>query len=199
MVRVAPRVIGSRGVFIAPYRFYRPYYAFRPRLSLGFGFFAGYPISYPYYYGYAYPYPYPYAYPDPYYYPPYSYPNPSYGYPSYGYQGQGYPQSGYPQPGYPQSGYPAEAPATGSVGVRPGDANSGGVSFEITPSTAEVYVDGTYAGTAGSFGPSSQPLGLTPGHHRLELRAPGYESMVIDADIITGQVIPYQGTLQRRN
>jgi len=211
MVRVPPRVIGSRGVFIAPYRFYRPYYAFRPRLSLGFGFFVGYPISYPYYYGYAYPYPYPYAYPDPSYYPPYSYPNPAYGYPSNGYPGQayppsGYPQSGYPQSGYPQSGYPqagpqsgypAEAPPAGSIGVQPGDANSGGVSFEITPSTAEVYVDGTYVGTAGSFGPTSQPLGLTPGHHHLELRAPGYQSMVLDTEITTGQVIPYQGTLRR--
>jgi hypothetical protein len=71
------------------------------------------------------------------------------------------------------------------------------VSFEITPDTAEVYVDGAYVGTASTFGPSSQPLSLTPGRHRVEVRAPGYETMSFDADAISGQVIPYQGAMQR--
>src|SRR5207302_146501 len=30
----------------------RPYYSFRPRFSLGFGIYLGYPIAYPYAYGY---------------------------------------------------------------------------------------------------------------------------------------------------
>jgi hypothetical protein len=182
-----------RGGVFAPYRYYRPsyyrpsyyrpYYAFRPRFSLGFGLWVGYPIPYPYYYGYGYPYPYPYSYPYPY---PYAYgsyyPAPSYGYPAYGYPAPS------AAPGYP----PASAP--GSVAVQPGDA-SAGVSFEITPTTAEIYVDGTYAGRVAEHGPMSEPLGLAPGRHRIEVRAPGYQTLVFDAEVAAGQVTPYRGTM----
>jgi hypothetical protein len=188
---IAPRVVGSH-VGYAPYHFYRPYYAFRPRVSLGFGLWVGFPVAYPYAYGYYNPYYYPYSYPYPAPYPAYGYPYPS-SYPAYPpatYPG-GYPSSTYPQPAYPP-------PTTGSVGVQPGQsANMGGVSFEITPSTAEVFIDGEYIGTVGDFTPRSQPLGLTPGRHRIEIRAEGYQAMNIQADIVAGQVIPYQGALQR--
>ena len=73
----------------------------------------------------------------------------------------------------------------------------GGVSFEITPSTAEVFIDGSYVGTVGEFTPTTQPLGLTPGRHQMEIRAPGYRTMNFDVDIVAGQVIPYQGTMER--
>lgn len=60
---------------VAPYRYYRPFYdPYRPGLSLGLGFYTGYP----YYGGY------PYAFGAPYYggYPAHGYP--AYGYPAYG-------------------------------------------------------------------------------------------------------------------
>jgi hypothetical protein len=194
-VRIAPRVIGPRGIVGSPgfYRpYYRPYYAFRPRLSLGFGLWVGYPVTYPYYYGYygysdPYAYPYPYPYSAPYAYQPYGYAAPGYGYSTPGY--------GYPAPNS-SSGYPPQYTAPGSVGVQQGERASGGVSFEITPSTAAVFVDGTYVGTVVSFGPTSQPLGLTPGRHHIEIRASGYQTMTFDTDVMPGQVIPYQGTLQ---
>ena len=185
---VGPRVIVGRGVprfagrvgVISPFRFGRPFYTFRPRLSLGFGLWVGYPVAYPYY-SYGYPYPYGYsAYPYPY---PYPYP---YSYPAGGY--------GYPSAGYPPANYPA--PAQGSVGVQPGQSDSGGVSLEITPSTAAVYVDGQYVGSVANFAPTMAPLALTPGRHRLEVRSPGYETMSFDADVTPGQVIPFQGTMQ---
>jgi hypothetical protein len=40
-----PRYSGP-GFSIAPRRFYRPYYVFRPRFSIGFGILAGYPVPY---------------------------------------------------------------------------------------------------------------------------------------------------------
>ena len=46
--RVAPRIVGRAGV-VAPYGFARPYYTFRPRVSLGLGLWAGFPVAYPYY------------------------------------------------------------------------------------------------------------------------------------------------------
>ena len=83
--------------------------------------------------------------------------------------------------------------------MQPGQdrADTGGVSFEIVPTTAQVFVDGSPVGTVGEFTPTTQPLGLTPGRHRIEIRSPGYQTMEFDADVVAGQVIPYQGTMQR--
>lgn len=183
---------GRPVVRVAPVRFYRPYYVFRPRVSLGFGLWVGFPVAYsyayydPFYYGYPYPYSYPYPY-DPYgvgAYPAYPAAPP-------------YPTA----PGYPTAPYPAYPPAQGSVGVQPGvqpsPSDTGGLSFEITPSTAQVFADGTLVGTVGQFTPTSQPLGLAAGRHHVEIRAPGYEPMSFDVDIVAGQVIPYQGTMER--
>jgi len=149
-----PRYVGP--VFtVAPRRFYRPYYIFHPRLSVSFGIWSGYPVSYydPYYYPYDY---YPYA---------------------------------VATPGY-------VVPPAGSVSVQPDQSNMGGLSFAITPDTAEVWVDGNYFGTVGEYTPQSQPLGLPAGTHHVELREPGYQVSSFDVDIVAGQVIPYQGQLE---
>ena len=184
-VVVAPRtVVAPRVVRVAPVRFARPYYVFRPRVSLGFGMVVGYPVRYPYFYGY------PYAYPYPVPYPAYGYPVP-YGYPT--------PPAAYPPPpaaGYPSNGYPAtSAPPAGSVSVQPG-TNEGGVSFEITPSDADVYVDGVNVGRVSDFGPMSQPLSMAPGRHHIEVRRAGYRTITIDADVRVGEVVPYEGTME---
>ena len=71
------------------------------------------------------------------------------------------------------------------------------MSFEITPSTAQLFVDGAPVGTVGQFTPTTQPLGLAAGRHRIDVRASGYQTMTFDVDIVAGQVIPYQGTLER--
>jgi hypothetical protein len=185
---LAPRFVAPAVGFAAPVRFYRPYYVFRPRVSLGFGVSLGFPIAYPYYYGYYNPY---------YGYAPYGYPSPymAYGDPYPATSSQPYPPPAYPPSAYPQSGYPVQP---GSVAVQgPNQANAGGVSFEITPGTAEVLVDAQYLGTVDQFTPTSQPLGLTPGRHKIEIRAAGYRPIDLDVDIIAGQVLPYQGALER--
>ena len=196
VVRSAPSrvIVASRVVHVAPYCFAWPYYVFRLRVSFGFGLFVGYPVRYPYYYGYpyAYPYPYPaYAYPPaPYAYPPPPasvYPPP----PAGSYPSNGYPANGYPSNGYPTSGAP------NSVNVQPG-SNDGGVSFEITPNDADVYVDGANVGRVSDFGPMSAPLTMMPGRHRIELRRSGYQDLVIDADVHVGEVVPYEGAMQPR-
>ena len=149
-----PRYVGPTFT-VAPRRFYRPYYIFHPRLSVGFGIWAGYPISYydPFYYPYDY---YPYA---------------------------------VATPGY--------VPPAGSVSVQPDQSNMGGLSFSVSPDTAEVWVDGEFFGTVGEYTPQSQPLGLPAGRHHIELREPGFEVSSFDVDIIAGQVIPFQGQLEQ--
>lgn len=154
------------------YYYSRPYYVFRPRLSLGFGIWVGDPVPYPYIYA-----PYGYPYPDPY---TYSYP-------------ESYP--GYPPAQYPSSQYPQAYPTQPGTTVSPSAV--GGVSFEITPSNAAVYVDGQYAGVVNDFNASAQPLSLAPGRHHIELQADGFIPLGFDVDVVAGQVIPYRGDLQR--
>ena len=201
----APRFIGPR-IIVSPFRFARPFYAFRPRLSVGFGLWVGFPVAYPYYgypyaYGYPYPYaayPYPYGSAYPYGYPAgtYGYPDPAYGYPSSTYPAQPYPSQSYPSQAYPAQTYPAQGyPPSGSIEAQPG-RDSGGVSFEISPNTARVIVNGTDVGTVAEFSPTSMPLTLPPGRHHIELRVAGYQTMSFDAEIVAGQVIPYRGDMQ---
>ena len=183
--RYAPR-------YYAPAYYGRPYYAFRPHVSIGFGVWAGFAVPFPAFgvsvgvgvpaYGYGYPAPYPYppyaaAYPVPYPVPqpyPVPYPAPAGGYPGYG-----------------------QNPTQGSVTVQPAAPQYGGLSFEITPDDAIVYVDGAYAGPVSSFGPSTQPLSLAPGLHRIEIQAPGHQTLTFDVTISAGVVVPYRGALPR--
>ena len=187
--------------FYSGYRTYRPYYSFRPHFSLGIGLWAGYPISWSAYYGYGYPYSYGYYPVAPYYngyygsypsYPPTYYDDPPSSTPSY------YPpsNSGYGST-YPQQ---PQQPSGGSIAMQPGTEQqaSGGVTFEITPGNASVFVDGTYMGTGTEFGSSAQPLGLSVGKHHIEIRAEGYRTMSFDADVTAGQVTPYRADLQRQ-
>jgi hypothetical protein len=105
----------------------------------------------------------------------------------------------YATPSYPATGYPnspAQAPQS-SVSVSPGQEQYGGISFEITPADAEIYVDGSYMGRVSDFSPTSQPLTLNPGVHRVEVRAAGYRSLAYDVTITAGQVVPFQGSLPR--
>ena len=160
---------GYHSVIVPVVPYYRPYYAFHPHFTIGFGLFVGYPVPYPYYFGapsYVYPYPaYP-AYPPP---PPYD------------------PYGAAPQYGSPQYGTSVQPPAQGSYG---------GISFEITPDDAGIYVDGTYVGVVRDFSPTHQPLTLTPGAHHIELQAQGCQPLTFDTTITGGQVIPYRGALQ---
>lgn len=124
-----------------PFHFPRAYFVFRPRVSIGFGFWLGYPVRYP-----------------------------------YAYLGTYVP--------------------TVYGRVVPGVSIYGGLSFEISPYDAAVFVDGEYAGTVGQYPPNAPPLTLTPGLHRIEIQAQGFRPMMWDVTIVPGQVIPWQGAMQ---
>jgi len=85
--------------------------------------------------------------------------------------------------------YPAYGYALG-VGAR-----YGGLSFDIQPVDAAVFIDGAYMGVVDDFSPYDAPLTLRAGLHRVELRAPGCQPMVFDITVVPGQVIPYSGAL----
>ena len=160
--------------FVGPAHFYRPYYTFQPRRSLGFGMWAGSPFAYPY------------AFYDPLFYYPYdsSYSDDS----SFPHYPDGYLSSDDSAPTYSTSW---------SSMVQPDQTNMGGLSFDVTPATAELFVDNMRVGTVGQFTPTTQPVGLPAGHHHIEIRTPGHHTMSFDVDIVAGEVTPFQGTMER--
>ena len=132
-----------------PYHFSRPYYSFRPRFSIGFGLWLGYPVPYPYAYlgGY----------------------RPR----IFGYYGEPY------------------------YSVSPGVSIYGGLSFDIQPPDADLFVDGEYVGPVGSFTPNDEPLTLTPGVHQIAIQRDGFRPMEWSVTIEPGQVMPYRGAMER--
>jgi hypothetical protein len=95
---------------------------------------------------------------------------------------------------YPVPVYGYGRPAAPVI-VGPSSPYYGGISLEITPADAEVYVDGSYAGLVQDFDGTQQPLTVTAGSHRLEVRAPGYEPLALDVNVNPGEVVPYRGDL----
>jgi hypothetical protein len=94
---------------------------------------------------------------------------------------------GYANPTY---GYPLS-----TFGLATGVAY-GGISFEVDPYDADLYVDGEYVGVVNDFGPNAQPLTLRAGMHLVEIQAAGYEPITFDVNVIPGQVIPYRGAMR---
>ena len=167
-----PRTVGVGGTTIV---YSSPYYAFRPHFNLGFGLWVGYPVAFPYGYGYlGYGYGSPYGYYDPY---------------AYGYGDPGY---------YSAAPAPAAAPAPGTYAPNYSSSDysqQGGMSFDIQPVDAAVFVDGKYVGAANDFGPQQPPLTIPAGRHHVDLRAQGFQTMSFDVTVVAGQVLPYQGSM----
>jgi hypothetical protein len=99
---------------------------------------------------------------------------------------------------YPSASYGYSYGAPGYISAGSGYGAYGGVSLEIDPSNAEVFVDGNYAGVVAEFSPTEQPLTLSEGRHRLELRAQGFLSQTFDITVMAGQVLPLQGSMPYR-
>jgi hypothetical protein len=77
------------------------------------------------------------------------------------------------------------------------DAPHGGLRLQVSPRDAQVFVDGYYAGTVDDFDGARQRLKVTIGPHRIELRAPGHETVTFDVTIIEGQTTTYKTSLTR--
>lgn len=113
----------------------------------------------------------------------------------YGYDGFG----GYG--GY--GGYGADpwfGPDDGSYypqGYGSADRDNGGLKLKIKPSDATVYVDGYYTGVVNDFDGVFQKLTIEPGTHRVEVRAPGYETLTFDVRIEAGHTSTYRGELKK--
>jgi hypothetical protein len=83
----------------------------------------------------------------------------------------------------------------GYYGVAPGVRQYGGLSFDIQPADADLFVDGEYVGSVGTFTPYGEPLTLWPGVHRIAVVRDGFRTMEWEIAVQPGQVIPYRGIL----
>ena len=106
--------------------------------------------------------------------------------------GLGYAGYEWGYPGY-ASGYPAAG--SGSPWYY-----TGSLKLKVRPRNAEVYVDGYYVGVVDDFDGVFQELTLSADPnagvpHRIEIRAPGAESIVFEVRLQPGQVITYRGDL----
>jgi PEGA domain-containing protein len=159
-------------VVVAPYRTY-VYRSYRPAVNLGFfygrpGYFGSYAYGNPFYaYGY-----------------------PAYGHPAYGYSAYGYPSYGYSYPAYSYVapyGY-----GYGGYSGRP----YGGIRIDLPERDAEVYVDGYFVGIVDNFDGVLQQANVEAGPHRIEVRAPGFETIVFDVNVEPGRTITYRGSMR---
>jgi len=66
---------------------------------------------------------------------------------------------------------------------RPG-VSYGGVSLDIQPYDAGVYVDGTYMGIVEDFDSTQPPLTLTAGRHHIDLESQGAQPMSFDITVV---------------
>jgi hypothetical protein len=85
----------------------------------------------------------------------------------------------------------------GYYGVAPGVQQYGGLSFDIQPSDADLFVDGEYVGAVGTFTPYGEPLTLWPGVHRIAIVRDGFRTMEWEVAVEPGRVVPYRGMLAR--
>lgn len=152
--------------------------SFKPRFNLGHGVVVGYPVIYPY----AYPY------------DPFS-PTPGYSSQSVAPPSPNTYSNVDSLPATSSMVIPA-SPMSGAISCE-ASAPCGGVSFDITPGSAQVYVDGTFAGLVEDFDATSEPLLLAPGTHYVEIRLTGFRTATFDVTITPGEITPYQGALER--
>jgi len=73
----------------------------------------------------------------------------------------------------------------------------GGLRLKVKPEHGQVYVDGYYVGEVDDFDGIFQKLPIEAGAHRIEIRAPGYETVQFEVMVIAGETVTYKGDLKR--
>jgi hypothetical protein len=71
----------------------------------------------------------------------------------------------------------------------------GELRLDVAPRHAQVFIDGYYAGVVDDYDGAFQAIRLAPGAYRVDLVAPGYETLTFDVRITPGQKIRYRGDL----
>jgi hypothetical protein len=89
--------------------------------------------------------------------------------------------------GYPESVAPGRVMPPPAIGM---------LRFDVTPQSAQVFVDSFYAGTIADI-EAQRVLTLPAGPHRIELRAAGYQPVTFDVRIDPTDTVVYRAALER--
>jgi hypothetical protein len=61
------------------------------------------------------------------------------------------------------------------------------IKLSVTPDRAAVFVDGQFVGHAGELGGIGRSLQVAPGHRKITLSLPGYQSFTTEVDLAPNQ------------
>lgn len=75
---------------------------------------------------------------------------------------------------------------------------TGELRLQVHPRFAEVYVDGYFAGNVDDFDGMFQSLTLEEGPHKIEIAAPGFDTLIVDVRILPGRKTTFRGELRPR-
>ncbi|MFN7975762.1 MAG: hypothetical protein U0166_26045 [Acidobacteriota bacterium] len=81
--------------------------------------------------------------------------------------------------------------------VYEGPPNRGMVDCDVEPEDARVFVDGKEVGEADDFDGYPRYLALRPGHHRVEFRHKGYETLAVDVDMKAGWLFQVEDDMDK--
>lgn len=104
-----------------------------------------------------------------------------------------------PPTGRPGAPNPSLRPDLGlgsSTALKPEPAR-GALRLRVTPSTADVYLDGSFLATARELDLMVSPLAVPVGRHVLELRAPGFAGRTEEISVAAGAVVELEIVLQQ--
>ena len=97
---------------------------------------------------------------------------------------------------YPPSYYGGAYGSGYSGGYDNGYYDIGEVRLDVSPSFADVYVDGYYAGRVDDFDGIFQALKIESGGHHIQIVAPGFAPLDVDVRVEPGRKITYRGVLR---
>ncbi len=95
---------------------------------------------------------------------------------------------------FPYGSYVSPWPPYGPEAL-PEEQEFGYLQLQVMPATAEVLVDGDYVGSVSDVRQTTLGRPLDAGPHRVELRAPGYESVTFDVRVVPGESLVYRREL----
>jgi hypothetical protein len=72
----------------------------------------------------------------------------------------------------------------------------GSLVLDVRPGYAQLFVDGYFVGTPDDLALNGGALALEPGPHRIDLTAPGHESVTVDVRVAANQPISYSRILK---
>ena len=94
------------------------------------------------------------------------------------------------------SGYSSVEDAAIAAPSAPAGVPTGLLRLSVTPASAQVFIDSYFVGTVADL-EAQRALTLPAGPHRIEIRAPYYQPLIVDVRIAPYEIVTYRAALER--